>query len=264
MKTTFNIAQARSHQLNRSLWQYPKKRELEDFISANLSLEKAEHLIHVARKGEKIAKKSALPISSRLFVYWGGLFHDVAKGLSDKKLLSEADRLGIKTEKEDEKAPELLHGRVGAGIAEKDFGFTNSAVLDGPRFHTPGMSFSDNTITEEGLIVTAADKQSKDRSDDLKKTFKKIYENYGYNLLGNKVSALYVMYMKFEKKEGGVEHPYAENAINWLETELGLNNGFWKSLSVKKKKEKIIDGTALKSPYSSINFVGRNRIPSFV
>ncbi len=67
-----------------------------------------------------------------------GLLHDVAKHYSDDKMLCKAKKYGIEITKSEEKAPYLLHGKVGAYQAEKKYGITDEEVLEAIRYHTTG------------------------------------------------------------------------------------------------------------------------------
>ena len=249
MKATFNLAKASSSIVQAALLQDPRKAEIESYIDENVPKARAEHLIDVAQQAEILGKESGLSKTARIPLYWGGIFHDIAREFNNKKLEAEADKFGIEMIEADRKVPYYLHGRVGAAIAEQVFNFTDRAVLDGPRFHTPGIGPKDPGISRSGLLVTIADKQVESRSQRVRKRIGKIYQHYGHNMRGDMFAALYVFLKKLEREqsEQPLVHPYTERTIEWLEQQLGLNTGTWKSLSITDKKDKIVEGKASKA-----------------
>ena len=55
-----------------------------------------------------------------------GLLHDCAKCMSDKKRLAICEKAGLEVTDVERKNPFLLHAKVGAYLAEKKYGITNT------------------------------------------------------------------------------------------------------------------------------------------
>jgi predicted HD superfamily hydrolase involved in NAD metabolism len=78
-----------------------------------------------------------------------GLIHDCAKGLDNEALLKIAGDCGIEISYVHQRQPELLHGPVGACIAEKEFSVRDKEILHAIKYHTTGcenMSMLDKII----------------------------------------------------------------------------------------------------------------------
>ena len=78
-----------------------------------------------------------------------GLLHDCGKHLSDERMLELCDKYSIKVSKVERENPFLLHGKVGAVIAQKKFKIDDKDILNAVTFHTtgrPGMSLLEKII----------------------------------------------------------------------------------------------------------------------
>lgn len=67
-----------------------------------------------------------------------GLLHDCAKCLTDEKRLSICRKNKIPMTALEKKNPFLLHGKVGAYLAEKKYGIEDADILNAIRNHTTG------------------------------------------------------------------------------------------------------------------------------
>jgi predicted HD superfamily hydrolase involved in NAD metabolism len=77
--------------------------------------------------GEDIAKAEA-----------AGLLHDCAKKIPDEKKLKLCEKNHIEITECEKRNPFLLHTKVGAFMAEKDFGIKDPDILNAIRYHTTG------------------------------------------------------------------------------------------------------------------------------
>ena len=78
-----------------------------------------------------------------------GLLHDCAKGYSGEELLALASKYGLDISKAEMKTPHLLHAKVGAYLAEYEYGVTDEDILNAIRFHTtgkPGMTMLEKIV----------------------------------------------------------------------------------------------------------------------
>lgn len=78
-----------------------------------------------------------------------GLLHDCAKCLSDEKLLSICSKNHLEVTDVERRNPYLLHGKVGAYLAQKDYQIDDPDILNAITYHTtgrPGMSTLEKII----------------------------------------------------------------------------------------------------------------------
>ena len=105
-----------------------------------------EHTIGVMYTAASLAMRYGADMQHAMLA---GLLHDCAKGFTveEQKLLS--GNYGVILTKEELECPELIHAKLGAYLAEKDYGITDKEVLDAIRWHTtgrPNMSLLDKII----------------------------------------------------------------------------------------------------------------------
>lgn len=66
------------------------------------------------------------------------LLHDIARDVDTGELLRLSETFGVNADEIEKAVPDLLHGKVGAAIARKQFMVENDEVLNAIRFHTTG------------------------------------------------------------------------------------------------------------------------------
>ena len=67
-----------------------------------------------------------------------GLLHDCAKCIPNDKKIRMCEKYNIPVSETEIAAPSLLHAKLGAVIAEKQYGITDSDILEAIRWHTTG------------------------------------------------------------------------------------------------------------------------------
>lgn len=75
--------------------------------------------------------------------YLAGFYHDCMKIRDKDQLKKEAEAYGLAWTAEFEEAPQVVHGFLGALVAEKRYGIQDQDILNAIRYHTtgrPGMS----------------------------------------------------------------------------------------------------------------------------
>ena len=80
--------------------------------------------------------------------------HDVARHLPGRRLIEEAERLGVKVSDVERAAPILLHGPVGAAWLRGDGEALNTEVIEAVHWHTTGSP----GLAPVGHVVLIADK----------------------------------------------------------------------------------------------------------
>lgn len=69
---------------------------------------------------------------------YAGLFHDLAKYMSNKKLLKECKKYNLSISKIEKEYPHLLHGKLGAYYAKTEFDIKDKDILNAIAYHTTG------------------------------------------------------------------------------------------------------------------------------
>jgi len=105
-----------------------------EYVKQNLSEKRYYHSVCVMKKCEELAKHFGENIEEAKKV---GLIHDIAKELSDEEKLSYAKENDIEIDPVELKHPGLLHGKIGADIAKKKFGFSEK-MCQAIKYHTTG------------------------------------------------------------------------------------------------------------------------------
>ena len=105
--------------------------ELEHELKKRVSEERFAHSLRVAELARKIAEANGLDPEK---AYLAGLFHDIAKELSEEELL----RLAPPKNEVERAHPKVLHGRAGRVLAER-LGVTDPEVLSAIEGHVVGV-----------------------------------------------------------------------------------------------------------------------------
>ena len=103
-------------------------------IKKELSEKRYNHSIGVMKKAEELAKIYGANINKARLV---GLAHDIGKELSREEKLEYAENNNIKIDELEEINVGLLHGKIGADICKKRYGFTDD-MQDAIKYHTTG------------------------------------------------------------------------------------------------------------------------------
>lgn len=91
-----------------------------------------------------------------------GLLHDYAKCTGDEEMLEKCIKKGIPVTESERKSPLLLHGKLGAYYAERDFDVDDPDILEAIKWHTtgkPDMNLIGKIIFVADYIEPGRDKQ---------------------------------------------------------------------------------------------------------
>lgn len=83
------------------------------------------------------------------YALFAGLLHDCAKGFPESALLSLGQAFRIPITEVERKNPGLLHAKVGAYLAKKEYGISDAYITDAICYHTtgrPNMTLLDKII----------------------------------------------------------------------------------------------------------------------
>ena len=125
-------------------------------LKETLSKKRYLHCVSTMKKARELAKTYK---QDEQVVMLTALAHDVAKEMTDEELLNYSKENKIKLEEIDKMATMILHGKVGADITEKKYGFTKE-MQEAIYYHSTGRE----NMTMLDKIVFLADK-SEDRRE---------------------------------------------------------------------------------------------------
>lgn len=127
-------------------------------IKSALSKKRYQHSMRVADTAYSLALRYSYPaFTARV----AGLLHDCAKDIPEEDYFSILEKNKVEITKAERKAPYLLHAKVGAIIAKKEFGIIDPDVLSSIRTHTtgePDMSLLQKIIFVADYIEPGRDK----------------------------------------------------------------------------------------------------------
>ncbi len=113
-----------------------------------LDKERYQHTLGVAYTAADLAMRYRLD-PERLFT--AGLLHDCAKNIPNEEKYELCKKYKIKLNEVEKRAPYLLHSKLGAYIAEHDFGIDDEEILNAIRYHTTGRP--DMSLTEKIIYI---------------------------------------------------------------------------------------------------------------
>lgn len=121
-------------------------KQIREKLARNLSKKRFKHSVGVSNTAEELARRyQCSPKKAKL----AGLLHDCARELTSNLLLSTAEGFGIVVGDIERHQTVLLHARVGAKLAEADYGVTDGEISRAIALHTtggPGMTLLDKIV----------------------------------------------------------------------------------------------------------------------
>ncbi|MFZ5969528.1 MAG: bis(5'-nucleosyl)-tetraphosphatase (symmetrical) YqeK [Bacillota bacterium] len=124
--------------------------KMERILAGKLKEKRFLHSLGVQKTAIQLARKyGACEVKAGV----AGLVHDCAKNLSNEELLNYAERFDIILDDVTKSEVQLLHGKVGARIAQIEFEIEDEEILDAIRYHTTGR----NHMTLLDKVIYLAD-----------------------------------------------------------------------------------------------------------
>lgn len=130
-------------------------KEIENDVKSVLSEYRFTHSLGVAKKAIELAKIYGVQEEIAKKV---GIAHDIAKEMTDEEMLEYVKNNNIEIDEIETVKPSLLHGKIGADIAAKKFGFTQD-MINAIKWHTTGRE--NMSMLEK--IIYVADKTEENR-----------------------------------------------------------------------------------------------------
>ena len=101
-----------------------------------------------------------------------GIVHDIAKEMTKEEMIEYAKKNNIEIDEIEKENPGLLHGKIGADICQKKYGFSKD-MLNAIKYHTTG----NKNMTTLDKIIYLADKTENNRTYDDLEYAKKLSDN---------------------------------------------------------------------------------------
>ncbi|HJD47674.1 MAG TPA: bis(5'-nucleosyl)-tetraphosphatase (symmetrical) YqeK [Candidatus Mediterraneibacter norfolkensis] len=124
--------------------------EIKKDLSKKLKKDRFEHTVGVMYTAASLAMRYGEDIQKALTA---GLLHDCGKFCSAKEQMKLCSKKGIELSESELEMPALIHAKLGAYLAEHEYGIKDSSILDAITYHTTGRP--DMTMLEK--IVYIAD-----------------------------------------------------------------------------------------------------------
>lgn len=105
------------------------------YVKNRMSEKRFSHTKHVVQMALELAKIHEVN-TDEIFV--AALFHDVAKELSAEEKRQLCEQYKIKLDAYEVEHIDIVHGKIGAAILEKDWGIKHEGILNSIKYHTIG------------------------------------------------------------------------------------------------------------------------------
>ena len=109
--------------------------EMNDKLKKSIRTDRYIHSVNVMNSALSLARLYSVDENKAAVA---GLLHDCAKDLKNEDAYEIYKKFDIETDEITKRQPRLLHGPVGAYIAEICYGITDKEILNAIKFHTTG------------------------------------------------------------------------------------------------------------------------------
>lgn len=162
--------------------------QMEKELQSVLKKKRYEHTLGVRYTAASLAMCHGCDLEQAQLA---ALLHDCAKGYSEEELLHLASKHNLEVNTFEKKAPQLLHAKVGAYIAEHQYQVKDEAVLNAIRYHTTGKP--DMTPLEKIIFIADYIEPNRKMLEGLPQCRKMAFEDLDlamYQILKNTLSYL--------------------------------------------------------------------------
>lgn len=119
-------------------------------IKKTLSPHRFNHTVGVAQSAIQLASLYGVDTEK---AETSALLHDIARELDSDRMIRLCKQYGIDVDDIELQVPGLLHGKVGALIAEKQYDITDPEIIDAVKYHTTGRK----NMTSMDKVIFIAD-----------------------------------------------------------------------------------------------------------
>lgn len=135
-----------------------ERNEMRKRVKKQLDKSRYEHTLGVMYTAASLAMAHGYPVEDAMIA---GLLHDCAKNIPDDEKLKLCKKNHIPINSTEQERPCLLHAKLGAFLAQTEYGIKNQGILHAIQVHTtgePDMSTLDQIIYIADYIEPMRDK----------------------------------------------------------------------------------------------------------
>lgn len=136
--------------------------EIRGRLKDELKKSRFEHTLGVEFTSASLAMRYGADIFKARIA---GLLHDCAKNVSDDKQLDLCKKYKLPISETEKKLPYLLHAKLGAYMAKKEYGIKDEDILNAIEYHTTGRI--NMTLLEKIVFVADYIEPSRDKAPRL-------------------------------------------------------------------------------------------------
>ena len=180
-------------------------KEMKERLQGKIHAKRYEHTLGVEYTCCSLAMRYDIDMDQARIA---GLLHDCAKCMTGTALLTACREYHLPVSKEEEQFPELLHAKVGAYLAQKEYGVEDEEILSAITWHTTGHPAM--TTLEKILYIADYIEPNRDQAPHLPELRRMAFEDLDACLLGILRDTL-----SYLKEKGGVIDPATKAAYEY-------------------------------------------------
>ena len=176
-------------------------------LSKKLKKERFEHTVGVMYTSASLAMRYGANIEKAMTA---GLLHDCGKYCSAKEQLKLCEKYKITLTDLEHSMPALIHAKLGAYLAENEYGIKDREVLDAITYHTTGRP--EMTMLEKILYIADYIEPRRDKASNLARMRYLAFQDLDqtmYEILAGTINYL--------KGKGGCIDPMTIQTFTWFE-----------------------------------------------
>ena len=150
------------HELYQKPRRYESIEKIQEKLRKKLKPKRFTHTIGVMETAANLAMRYCMPVDK---LRLAGLLHDCAKCYSNQELSALCKQYDLPVTAAEKKSPHLLHAKVGAYLAKKEYHVNDPEILQAIRVHTTGAPAMD--LTSRILFVADYIEPNRDRAKRL-------------------------------------------------------------------------------------------------
>lgn len=179
-------------------------------LKGQLSVKRLNHSLGVSQTAVNLAERFGADVTKAKIA---GILHDCAKEITNDDLFLMADAFGIVIDTYEKAVPVLLHAKIGAHLAEVEYGIKDKEIQTAIALHTVGGP--EMTLLDK--IIYLADFIEPGRSFSGVDTLRNLARQASINEV---IMAAYDQSITFIVKSKGLLHPATVNGRNSLVLQL--------------------------------------------
>ncbi len=144
-----------------------ERNEMRKRVKKQLDKSRYEHTLGVMYTAASLAMAHGYPMEDAMIA---GLLHDCAKNIPDDEKLKLCKKHHIPINPTEQERPCLLHAKLGAFLAQTEYGIKNQGILHAIQVHTTGEP--DMSMLDQIIYIADYIEPMRDKAPDLKEVRK--------------------------------------------------------------------------------------------